>query len=97
MGSNDLTQLALGVDRDAEALAYLFDEDRPTVRLMISQLIETARRAGRSDGICGQAPRDRPEFAGFLVEAGIDSISVNPDRVLDVIRRVAETEARAKG
>ena len=94
IGSNDLTQLVLGVDRDAESLAYLFDERRPSVRRMIRDLIRTAHAAGRPVGICGQAPSDHPEFAAFLVECGIDSISLNPDSVLTGLRTVAAAESR---
>jgi len=94
IGSNDLTQLALGVDRDAARLADLFDEQSPTVRKLIRMLLAAARSAGRPVGICGQAPSDRPEFARFLVRAGIDSISLNPDSLLKVMKVVAEEEAR---
>jgi len=94
IGSNDLTQLALGVDRDSSELAELFDERDLAVKRMIQRLIKTARAAGRKVGICGQAPSDYPEFAEFLVEAGIDSISLNPDSVVEVKRRVAEVEAK---
>ncbi len=98
IGSNDLTQLVLGVGRDAEKLAHLFDEREASVRWMIRHLIETAHAAGRPVGICGQAPSDHPDFAEFLVECGIDSISLNPDSVLTAIRHVAAAEARrAKG
>ena len=96
IGSNDLTQLALGVDRDSELLAHLFDERDATVTRMIGDVIKRAHAAGRRIGICGQAPSDHPEFAEFLVEAGIDSISLNPDSVVDVKRRVAALEAERK-
>jgi len=92
IGSNDLTQLILGVDRDSEELAELFDERDPAVVRSIRLVIERAHRAGRPIGICGQAPSDHPGFAATLVEAGIDSISLNPDRVVDVLRTVAEHE-----
>jgi pyruvate,water dikinase len=92
IGSNDLTQLVLGVGRDAERLAALFDERNPSVTGLIADLIERAHAAGRPVGICGQAPSDHPDFAAFLVEAGIDSISVIPDSVADVIEHVAEAE-----
>ena len=94
IGSNDLTQLTLGVDRDSSELAYLFDEDDEAVKESISMLIERAHKKKRKVGLCGQAPSDNPEFAAFLVEAGIDSISVNPDSVLPVIEQVAKTEKR---
>jgi pyruvate,water dikinase len=93
IGSNDLTQLVLGVDRDSEQLAGLFDERDPAVLQMIREVIERAHEAGRPIGICGQAPSDHPEFADLLVDAGIDSISLNPDRVVGVLRRVAERES----
>jgi pyruvate, water dikinase len=92
IGSNDLTQLVLGVDRDSGQLAPLFDERDEAVTMMIEMLIEKAHRHGRKVGICGQAPSDHADFAEFLVRAGIDSISLNPDSVIRVIRRVAEVE-----
>jgi pyruvate,water dikinase len=82
IGSNDLTQLTLGVDRDSEIVAPLFDERNPAVLDLIASVIGTARASGRKIGICGQAPSDYPEFAQFLVRQGIDSISLNPDAVL---------------
>jgi pyruvate,water dikinase len=94
IGSNDLTQLVLGVGRDAEALSHLFDERDPAVVSMIRSLISAARETGTPVGICGQAPSDHPEYAELLVEAGITTISVNPDSVLDAIRHVASAEAR---
>jgi len=95
IGSNDLTQLTLGVDRDSEALAELFDEQDDAVKWMIRNVIESAHKAGAKVGLCGQAPSDHPEFAAFLVDCGIDSISVSPDSFLAVKRKVAEAEARA--
>jgi pyruvate,water dikinase len=97
IGSNDLTQLVLGVDRDSEELSELFDERDEAVKRMIQSLIQTAQAAGRKVGICGQAPSDSPDFAEFLVECGIDSISLNPDSVINTIRRVGEAEKRLKG
>lgn len=94
IGSNDLTQLVLGVDRDSERLRELFDERDPAVKEMIQMVVERAHAAGRPVGICGQAPSDYPDFAAFLVEVGIDSISVNPDSVVDVLDAVAEAEER---
>jgi pyruvate,water dikinase len=93
IGTNDLTQLVLGVGRDAERLTYLFDERNTAVTRMISDLIDRAHDADRPVGICGQAPSDHPDFAEFLVEAGIDTISVTPDSVPDVLRHVARAEA----
>ncbi len=94
VGSNDLTQLVLGIDRDSAELAYLFDERNEAVKDAIKSLIEVAHAhtPRRKVGICGQAPSDYPDFAAFLVRLGIDSISVNPDSVIDVKKRVAETE-----
>jgi len=97
IGSNDLTQLTLGVDRDSGDLAPLFSESNEAVKRLIAQLIETAHKHGKPVGICGQAPSDDPEFAAFLVRQGIDSISLNPDSVLPVIRRVAEVEGELEG
>ena len=93
IGSNDLTQLVLGVDRDSGELAHLFDERNLAVKRAIRHLINTAKQKGRKVGICGQGPSDYPDFAAFLVEAGIDSMSLNPDSVIRVKRRVAEAEA----
>ena len=93
IGSNDLTQLVLGVDRDSARVAPLFDERDEAVRRMCVRLIAGAHDAGRTVGICGQAPSDYPEFAAFLVQQGIDSISLNPDSVVRTRRRVAEAES----
>jgi pyruvate,water dikinase len=95
IGSNDLTQLVLGIDRDSQELAGLFDERNEAVTRMIAQVIATAHQHGTTVGICGQAPSDYPEFAAFLVEAGIDSMSLNPDSVIATVRRVAEVEKLA--
>jgi pyruvate,water dikinase len=92
IGSNDLTQLVLGVDRDSAELAYLFDEEHKAIENSISSLISSVHKKKRKVGLCGQAPSDNPHFAQFLVEAGIDSISVNPDSVLDVTHQVAKAE-----
>jgi pyruvate,water dikinase len=92
IGSNDLTQLILGVDRDSEELSDLFDEQNEAVKRAIRDLISTAHQEGVKVGICGQAPSDHPDFAEFLVDAGIDSISLNPDSVLTVKERVAKKE-----
>ena len=94
IGSNDLTQLVLGIDRDSAELAELFDERDLAVKRMIERLIKTAHAVGKKVGICGQAPSDYPEFAEFLVELGIDSISLNPDSVVKVKKRVAEVEKK---
>jgi pyruvate,water dikinase len=92
IGSNDLTQLVLGVDRDSEIVAPVFDERNEAVKTMIAQVIQTAWRTGRKIGICGQAPSDYPEFAQFLVEEGIDSISLNADAVVKMTLKVLEME-----
>ena len=92
IGSNDLTQLTLGLDRDSALVAPLFDERNPAVKALIHQAITTAKRHGRKIGICGQAPSDYPEFAQFLVEAGIDSISLNPDALLKTLVVIAAAE-----
>ena len=96
IGSNDLTQLVLGVDRDSKDVATLFDERNPAVRKMIARVVEEAKRAGRKIGICGQAPSDYPDFAEFLVESGIDSISLSADAVVKTIMLVHQKEASSK-
>jgi len=96
IGSNDLTQLTLGVDRDSADLADLFDEQDDAVRWMIQSVVKEAHKAGADVGLCGQAPSDHPEFAGFLVECGIDSMSVSPDSFIAVKRRVAAAEKTAE-
>jgi pyruvate, water dikinase len=92
IGSNDLTQLILGVDRDSEIVAHIFDERNAAVKRMIASVIQVARAKGRKIGICGQAPSDYPEFAQFLVEQGIDSISLNPDTVIKTTMAIIEKE-----
>jgi pyruvate,water dikinase len=92
IGSNDLTQLILGVDRDSDLLSTLFDERDPAVTTMIRDVITRAHAAGRPVGICGQAPSDHADFAEFLVECGIDSISLNPDSFLRTKQRIALAE-----
>jgi pyruvate,water dikinase len=96
IGSNDLTQLTLGIDRDSEIIARLFDERDPAVRTLVAQAIADARRLGRKIGLCGQAPSDYPEFARFLIECGIDSMSLNPDAVLTTTRLALEAEAQVR-
>ena len=93
IGSNDLTQLTLGLDRDSALVAHIFDERNRGVKRMVKLAIQTAKECGRKIGICGQAPSDYPEFAKFLVEEGIDSISLNPDSVLKTLLMVAEVES----
>lgn len=90
IGSNDLTQLTLGLDRDSSLVAHIFDERNEAVKSMIRSVIQKAKANHRKIGICGQAPSDYPEFARFLVEQGIDSISLNPDSVLKTILELAK-------
>ena len=92
IGSNDLTQLVLGVDRDSELVAHLYDERSPAVQRMVEEAIRRAHSAGRKIGICGQAPSDFPEFTRFLVQQRIDSISVNPDALLAVLTGISDAE-----
>jgi len=96
IGSNDLTQLTLGVDRDSEIVAFDFDERDPGVKEMLRLAVEGARRNDRHSGICGQAPSDYPEMAEYLVEIGIDAMSLNPDTVLTTTRHVLEVERRLR-
>ena len=92
IGSNDLTQLTLGLDRDSALVAHLYDERDPAVKMMLRMLIRTAKSAGVKVGICGQGPSDFPDFAQFLVEEGIDSISVTPDSIIKTVRAICEVE-----
>ncbi|MGE4544671.1 MAG: phosphoenolpyruvate synthase [Pedobacter sp.] len=94
IGSNDLTQLLLGLDRDSEIVAHLYDERNEAVTRMIADVIRRVKAVGCKIGICGQAPSDYPEFAAFLVECGIDSISLNPDTVLATTLSILELEAK---
>ena len=96
IGSNDLTQLTLGLDRDSGLVAHLYDERNEAVKRLISQLIKVAKEKGKKVGICGQGPSDFPDFAEFLVEEGIDSISLNPDSVLKTLLVIIEAESRSK-
>ena len=97
IGSNDLTQLTLGVDRDSEALSALFDEQDPAVKWMIESVVREAHKSKVKVGLCGQAPSDHPAFARFLVGCGIDSISVTPDSFIAVKREVAAAETEVSG
>ncbi|MBL8994818.1 MAG: phosphoenolpyruvate synthase, partial [Spirochaetia bacterium] len=92
IGSNDLTQLTLGLDRDSEIVAHLFDERNPAILRLVEDVIRRAHAKGRKVGICGQAPSDYPEFARFVVRCGIDSISLNPDTVLKTTQEVLKME-----
>jgi len=92
IGSNDLTQLTLGLDRDSALVAHIFDERNEAVKRMVKLAIMAAKKYNRKIGICGQAPSDYPEFARFLVDLGIDSMSLNPDSVLKTILDIAQVE-----
>jgi pyruvate,water dikinase len=92
IGSNDLTQLVLGLDRDSEKISHIFDERDPAIKRMVQWVIETAKRKNKKIGICGQAPSDYPDFAEFLVRCGIDSMSLNPDTVIKTTDKVLQTE-----
>jgi pyruvate,water dikinase len=94
IGSNDLTQLTLGVDRDSALVAFDYDERDPGVKEMIRLAVEGCRRNGVHSGLCGQAPSDYPDMAEFLVEIGIDSISLNPDSVLSTTEAILGVEQR---
>ncbi len=94
IGSNDLTQLTLGLDRDSSLVAHLYDERNEAVKRMISQVIKVAKEKGKKIGICGQGPSDFPDFAQFLVEQGIDTISINPDSIIKTTVAIAEIEKR---
>lgn len=96
IGSNDLTQLILGVDRDQDLVSDIFDERNPQVKEMIATVIHKARKAGKKIGLCGQAPSDFPEIAQFLVQEGIDSISFNPDAFAKGIKNILESEKKNK-
>ena len=96
IGSNDLTQLTLGLDRDSDLVSHIFDERNDAVKALVKQVIDVAKRRGRKIGICGQAPSDFPEFATFLVECGIDSISLIPDTVTKTRLEVAKKEEEMK-
>lgn len=96
IGSNDLTQLTLGIDRDASDISDLFDENNPAVRQLLKKVITVAKKTGRKIGLCGQAPSDDPAFAVFLVDSGIDSISFNPDGLIRGIEHIAAAEKQKK-
>jgi len=96
IGSNDLTQLTLGVDRDSSLVSQVYDENNAAIKKLIKQVIEVSKKTKTKIGICGQAPSDFPEFAQFLVECGIDSISLNPDTVIKTTIAILETEKKLK-
>jgi len=96
IGSNDLTQLTLGLDRDSSLVAHLYDERNPAVKAMLKMLIDTAKKNKVKCGICGQGPSDFPDFAQFLVDLGIDSISVTPDSLVKTVKAIYEVEKKKK-
>jgi pyruvate, water dikinase len=96
IGSNDLTQLTLGLDRDSSLVAHLYDERNEAVKILLSMLIRAAKESNVKVGICGQGPSDFPDFAQFLVEEGIDSISVTPDSIVKTIHAIADVESILK-
>jgi pyruvate,water dikinase len=96
IGSNDLTQLTLGLDRDSALVSYLFSEENPAVKSLIKETIRVAKRFEIKVGLCGQAPSDLPQFAKFLVNEGIDSISFNPDALIKGIENILEAEKKTK-
>ena len=93
IGSNDLTQLTLGLDRDSGVVAHLFDERDPAVKKLLSMAIGTARAKGKYIGICGQGPSDHPDLAEWLMQQGIESVSLNPDTVVDTWLKLARSKA----
>jgi pyruvate,water dikinase len=95
IGSNDLTQLTLGLDRDSSIVAHLFDERDPAVKKLLAMAIRTAREKGKYVGICGQGPSDHPDLAEWLMDQGIESVSLNPDTVVDTWLRLAKAKANA--
>jgi pyruvate,water dikinase len=94
IGSNDMTQLTLGLDRDSGIVAHLFDERDEAVKVMLSMAISACRKAGKYIGICGQGPSDHPDLAQWLVAQGIESISLNPDTVVETWLLLAKQSAR---
>jgi pyruvate,water dikinase len=95
IGSNDLTQLTLGLDRDSSIVASLFDERNPAVKKLLAMAIQTAKKKGKYIGICGQGPSDHPDLAQWLMEQGIESVSLNPDTVVDTWLALAKSKERA--
>ena len=94
IGSNDLTQLTLGLDRDSGIVSHLFDERDPAVKFLLSRAIQACKKAGKYIGICGQGPSDHPDLAKWLMEEGIDTVSLNPDSVLDTWFFLAENHGK---
>ncbi|MBI5072366.1 phosphoenolpyruvate synthase, partial [Candidatus Woesearchaeota archaeon] len=96
IGSNDLTQLTLGVDRDSALVAHVYNEDNEAVKLLVQRVISVANKMGKHMGFCGQAPSDKIEFARFLVECGIEAMSLNPDSVVKTTLAVADVERKVR-
>ena len=94
IGSNDLTQLTLGLDRDSGIVSHLFDERDPAVKFLLSRAIQACKKAGKYVGICGQGPSDHPDLAKWLMDEGIDSVSLNPDSVLQTWFFLAENHGK---
>ena len=94
IGSNDLTQLTLGLDRDSELVAHIYNERNPSVKIMIASAISSCKNNGVKVGICGQGPSDYPDFAQFLVEQGIDSISITPDALFKTVKAINHIERK---
>ncbi|HET6783555.1 MAG TPA: putative PEP-binding protein, partial [Pseudoxanthomonas sp.] len=94
IGSNDMTQLSLGLDRDSAVIAHLFDERDPAVKKLLSMAIKSAKAKGKYVGICGQGPSDHPDLADWLMQEGIESVSLNPDTVVDTWLRLAKLKAQ---
>lgn len=94
IGSNDMTQLTLGLDRDSGLIAHLFDERNPAIKQLLSMAIQACRRQGKYVGICGQGPSDHPDFAKWLMEEGIETVSLNPDSVLETWLYLADNESQ---
>jgi pyruvate,water dikinase len=94
IGSNDLTQLTLGLDRDSGIVSHLFDERDPAVKFLLSRAIQACKKAGKYVGICGQGPSDHPDLAKWLMDEGIDSVSLNPDSVLQTWFFLAESHGK---
>jgi pyruvate,water dikinase len=90
IGSNDLTQLTLGLDRDSGLIAHLFDERNEAIKMLLSMAIQACKKEGKYIGICGQGPSDHPDFARWLMEQGIDTVSLNPDSVMETWLYLAE-------
>ena len=96
IGSNDLTQLTLGLDRDSELVSDIYDERNPAVKAMLSNVIKTCKKLNKKIGICGQGPSDFPDFAEFLIDEGIDTISLTPDSVIKTIKMIHQYEQNKK-